>query len=274
MQTSEVLLGFVAQYVFPPGSGQPTLIWLDSVTTLRCARGERHEMDGKDIEKGGTEDGTLAELTRNWCEVDSPWTTYFPAKFGDLGGAGGSTEEGFSSFETRGNVGLSRWRSKGGDSSGNLRVLDKTSPMASGHGQYTDQKAPQSVADDVANTQCEEPCCDPFNSGKYGARSGHFTLPTESWANRSAGLRGLYFNRGGTGVCANLSGCDEWPRKRSTGTAMRIGELRPDLRRASENARPATAPARITEAMKQGMRGTASLPMDAISRRLPGRASG
>lgn len=105
-------------------------------------------------------------------------------------------------------------------------------------------------------------------------RWGHFTLPTESWAHRSAGRRGLYFTHGAGAGRSAIASRGRWPRKRSTGTSMRVDKERPDLRLSSEAPRPSTAPARLTEAMKHGMRGTMSLPRDAVSCRLSRRSNG
>lgn len=77
----------MAQYAFVPGSGQPTLLWLDSVET----GGSTHKQDLKftlddgqcDLDANAT---TFTQLTRELAETSREWSTFFPPKMADIAG--------------------------------------------------------------------------------------------------------------------------------------------------------------------------------------------
>lgn len=251
------------------------------------------------------EPGTLAHLTRDWRGGDTGWTTYFPKKVSELGAGWGSaavaskpadrldisvvqhglydesiatTSENptaaVGSFQLKhGTVGISRTLDE-------LRVPAELVESLGSQGAHRDAYA---LGEEFAfghhgEKVGEHTDLDPIgsnlaNAGHVGSRQ-HFALPTESWANRTSTLRGLYFNHGAGAGRGEVASRDRWPRKRSSGTTMRMDDERPDLRLSSEEPRPSTAPARITEAMKHGMQGTKSFPIDVISCRLSSRSSG
>lgn len=241
---------------------------------------------------------------RDWRGGDTGWTTYFPKKVSELGAGWDSAavvskvadrldvpvlqhelhDESIAATSTIPSVTVGSSLPKNG-SVGIPETLDgprfpaepverlglqTAQEIALRGGAYS--RAEAFVSGHRDQTVDEHTDLDPvddqsMSAGHVGLRQ-HFTLPTESWANRSSGQRGLYFNHGAGASREASASRDRWPRKRSSGTTMRVDDDRPDLRLFSEYPRPSTAPARITEAMKHGMQATQSIPMDAICCRL------
>lgn len=275
IQTDEILLKVVAQFIFRPGSGQPTLLWLDSVHTVRST----NQYD--DHTSVGIVDpqGEFMQFTRELGEgsTSRSWTTFFPPKIADItsgrgslgvvAGAclsaesqrseflrkkleGGSFEQAGMAFNgvTRGPPceinGL-----VDGQQRGILRGEDKSLPENG-----CAPAAPNEVRDGVMvlvgdpdeqggdKIIPKDDKRDDRIRGKNGSAGNlqreHFTLPTEAWAHRSTVGRGLYFSRtGGAGGYGDRPLTEQWPRKRSTGTTMRPDGPwnRMDLRSAAEN---------------------------------------
>lgn len=260
-QTGEIILDVVAQFVFRPGSGQPTLLWLDSVHTVRSAQ---HFGDQTPREKVDPNNEFL-QLTRDLEEGKSgrPWTTFFPPKIGDLVSGGvslGKTEAGLSAESQRSEFLRRRnersvkteagsreeSREENGFNAGESGIVPIVVPIVSAKAnEATDgmfHPAGGMAEQDGSNgiSGVEQVGRVRNNDGPNGGyeRGEGFTLPTESWAHRSAGRRGLYFSRtGGRGVDADQTPNERWPRKRSTGTTMRrdCRRDRLDLRSAVEN---------------------------------------
>ena len=269
-QTGEIILEVVAQFIFRPGSGQPTLLWLDSVHTLRSTQQSGNTTPAEIVDP----DGEFLRLTRDLGETKSgrSWTTFFPPKIGDL--VSGSGSLGFAEAGLSGESNQSRSeyiRSRTGRSveagmepraesnvtegeSSAAPVAPSDANEAAGEVSCSADGTREAVADDGISG-VEEVGRVRNNGGPDGGyqRGLHFTLPTESWARRSAGRRGLYLSRtGGGGAPADQSLHEEWPRKRSTGTTMRrdCRRERLDLRSAAENALPWASPS--TQAAKRG----------------------
>lgn len=296
-QTEEVLLRVVAQYIFLPGSGQPTLLWLDSVETLSST-----QQDDPTTEDEAEADGNEAfmQLTRELGEVSRGWTTFFPPKMGDLtdGGSimgGGlslslNPRAGCSARETNGSLQvdvsskggsrLSRYPAAIGLTDGSTVGTTAATPLSPEERQSVGDVheaedgflAIDRISDKgVITGEKEVDLTAPSAGRAAGDRRGHFTLPTESWARRSAGWRGLYFSGGGGDGGAERPSSEQWPRRRSTGTTMRRDGRRPDLRSASETRRPWTAPARVLEEAGDGAQeGNWGVKDGVISRRLAG----
>lgn len=288
----------VAQFAFRPGSGQPTLLWLESATTLHSTHPQLiPDGSGNDLEHGG-------DQTRKWGEEDTRWTTYFPMKLCELGAAAipsavasglvdrlaasmsGNGLRDASHAETTGPTAPEqlassvKYASTGTPSAIDDRCVPGESMDSAGLQGVPLTQTSEGVAGDEFSPGQEEGehahsvAGHSGDAGHAAVSHRHYALPTESWATRFAGLRGLYFTHGAGAGRGALASRDRWPRKRSTGTTMRIDDERPDLRRSSESPRPSTAPARISEPMKHGMQGTRSFPMDAISCRLSSRSNG
>lgn len=280
-QTGEVILDVVAQFVFRPGSGQPTLLWLDSVHTARSTQQLDDHTPGELVDPNSE----FVQLTHDGGEGRSgrSWTTFFPPKIGDL--VGGAESLGLAGAEV----------SSAGQRSELLRtrterfVLAKKKSRAENNNATEESSTVPAVstvptfpAD--ANEAAGGTCSPAVGMGEQGGTHGisedeetvvghvrnndsndcgyqrgrHFNLPTESWAHRSAGRRGLYFCRaGGVGASGGQSLNEQWLRKRSTGTTMRrdCSRERLDLRSAAENQRPWTPP--LTHTTKRG----AGLPL-------------
>lgn len=81
-QTDEVILRVVAQYVFVPGNGQPTLLWLDSVET-GVSSTQRTGLIADD-ESDLDANGSFMQLTPELVETNRSWTTFFPPKMADI----------------------------------------------------------------------------------------------------------------------------------------------------------------------------------------------
>lgn len=258
----------MAQFVFRPGSGQPTLLWLDAVHTVRSTQQLGDNTAAEIIDP----DGEFLQLTRDLGEGKSgrSWTTFFPPKIGDLVSGGeslGFAEAGLTGDSQRPEFLRSR--------TGRSVVAVETEPREENN-VTAEESSAVSIVPANANEAAGEISCPAAGMGEQGSRNGisgdeevgrvknnddpdggyqrdrHFTLPTESWAHRSAGRRGLYLSRTGrVGAHADQSLNEQWPRKRSTGTTMRrdCRRERLDLRSAAENARPWTSP--LTQAAKR-----------------------
>lgn len=224
------------------------------------------------------------QLTHELGEISRSWTTFFPPKVADLtGGASLSGRAGVNlsaesrrpdfisnkmgcSFAVEINAKTHTLHASAGTcgetnaSDGTLRdrcdaenndvpdardaANDGGIGVAGGMGNQGVNATPAGEEEGRLAVYNDEP-----SNGYYPARGnqrGNFTLPTESWAYRSAESRGHYFTlTGDEGGRAERSLNERWPRKRSTGTTMRTGDCRnrSDLRSASENRRPWTSPA-------------------------------
>lgn len=256
-QTGEVVLEVVAQFVFRPGSGQPTLVWLDSVQTVRSTQLSADHTPEAIVDT----DGEFVQLTQDLdLEGHSgrSWTTFFPPKIGDLTNGGGSlglTEAGRSSESQRSNVSpyrTERFFKSEMDSGlennitaeesgavplapvGPANVNESKQGVLTPAGGMGEGGGDNGIAGDDKLGHVRK------NDGPDGGsdRGRNFTLPTESWAHRSAGPRGHYLSgTGGVGARADRSLHEKWPRKRSTGTTMRRDCIRGrlDLRNAAEH---------------------------------------
>lgn len=252
----------MAQFIFKPGSGQPTLLWLDTVRTVRSTQQLGDHTPGEI----GDPTSEFFQLTHDLGQGISgrSWTTFFPPKVADLmsgGGSPGLTEQGRAVGSRRSAV----FR----------RTVDEHSLMAGGGAREENNVSaeeisiaaivpttPANATDAKSGTHTPADAMGEKN-GSTGVseeeevgrvRNNDINLPTESWAHRSAGRRGLYCSRtgGAGGRYADQSLNKQWPRKRSTGTTMRrdCNRGRLDLRNAAENQRPWTSP--LTQATQTG----------------------
>lgn len=297
----------MAQLAFRAGSGQPTLLWLDSVVTLRST--QQADPAKHDEREDINADQAFMQLTHELGEVDHDWSTYFPPKIGDLVGVTATAARGTIIEKARdgitgaGSMPLIGSLKGGKTVRARPRALDGNTPSMPGAGMDDDERSsfapPNHRGEEIsANVGALLPADDSDDKlvkgegnvlregnenvsntvGILGNRE-HFALPTESWAYRSAGWRGLYFSGegrgqgGGGGAGGGRRGerpsSEQWPRKRSTGTTMRGDDRRPDLRQASEAARPWTAPARLFSGWS-----AADDSLGTINRNLTTRASG
>lgn len=242
----------MAQFVFRPRSGQPTLLWLDSVRTARSTQlfGDHDHAPGTIADPNGE----FLQLARDLEEREPArsWTTFFPPKIGDLVGGGGSlglAEAGGLSAESQRSEILRKQNERSFKTDMESRqehnatveegtivpadaneATDGPFTSAGGAGEQGDDNGSGEEVGHVRNNDSPD--------GGYNQRGGRFTLPTESWAQRSAGRRGLYYSgTGGVGARADQSLNEQWPRKRSTGSTMRrdCRRDRLDLRSAAEN---------------------------------------
>lgn len=306
-QTGEVLLRVVAQFAFRPGCGQPTLLWLDSVSTLRSTQKQVRGTDDATVD----ENGAFMQLTTELGEANRGWTTFFPPKLADLTGGASSSAAGTGVSVSVGQRasssihGTDALATREQISSGLLGSITGAVPFPAAAGGQAEEPARGTAPTVVpAMDKGGEELSAPYdaaislfhNSGTIGdggsipgakagtsnARSAgragqrqHFTLSTESWARRSAGWRGLYFVRERGDGRAERPSSEQWPRKKSTGTTMRSDGRRPGLRTASEAQRPWTAEARVSEGMETRARGAeGDRVCGAISRHLASRANG
>lgn len=252
----------MAQFIFKPGSGQPTLLWLDSVQTVGSTQQLGDRTPGEVVDPASE----FLKLTRGLGEEKSgrSWTTFFPPKIVDLNRGGGSlglAAESVPSAESQ----RQRFCSTNRSCKAEMESRETSNLVAGESGNV--QAMPAVPADATEGTdEIFSPVCGTSEQvGSDGISGGeevghvrnngldgghkwgrHFTLPTESWAHRSAGRRGLYFSgtAGGLGARTDQSLTEQWPRKRSTGTTMRrdCRRERLDLRSAAENQRPWTSP--------------------------------
>lgn len=296
----------LAQYAFRPGSGQPTLLWLDSVTTQRsCGTSVRSLSQRTAINETGIEDkssvflhGQLREETNN-----RSWTTFFPPKLSELASSGSVKLAGHSALQQYG-------EQNGSYQTTSSSFYEKSSKLASkalyasASALLATSMASQAQANPlehrilnagfVTETERSEDDnhhqsglevdstieMDALRQRVCGQHRQNFTLPTESWAIRSSGWRGLYFSGVGGGTRGGKRAVmrERWPRKRSTGTTMRIDDRRPDLRSAfSSDVRwPWTGlPSQPSKKGPGGGTTTGVLGLGgAVNRRLAGKASG
>lgn len=245
----------LAQYAFRPGSGQPTLLWLDSVTTQGSAAPSVQSLSQRiAVDEKGTDDKSQGQLDQLREETnDRSWTTFFPPKLSELvsGGsvklAGRSTRQNGSSFNEK---------------SSNLA---SKALHASVSGSQPQAKRPMNGDDDHHQRGLEGGSIIEIDALRRRACGPHrqtFTLPTESWAIRSSGCRGLYFSGGKRGAMS-----ERWPRKRSTGTTMRIDDRRPDLRSDFSSDGPWPWTRLPSQPSKKE-------PEDGVSRRVANKANG
>lgn len=306
----------VAQFAFKPGGGQPTLLWLDNVHTVRSTQLlSEHTPDKAAVDPNSE----FMQLTRDLGEgsASRSWTTFFPPKMEEINRGGGSSglllpgtslsaESLRSEFFRRrgvnsklsceagttvGSVGARKQSADGAErfdeQTQNPEWREQEQQAATGGQAGTFPATAARVAtacrlltngavpaDDNRVLELEEhrrreEGDDYYHNDSGGDDPDHlagyqqqqrggrrFTLPTESWARRSAGSRGHYFSgtgepgagagaAAGTEEHADQSPQVRWPRKRSTGTSMRLdGPGRLDLRSAAENQRqrPRTSP--------------------------------
>ena len=279
----------VAQYAFRPGSGQPTLLWLDSVTCQH--REQLPQRSAQEGDGGGTSRShSPADLTHGLRqEIERPWSTFFPPKLSDLasGGSAASFLAGRPVSRCRQDdssqiIGRSLYGESSRPASKALHasaptLLATETPLLQTEtrplelGLIPDSEAPWEAADDHQKSDGWAGGVTVDHAfGRAGGQCQHFSLPTESWAYRSSGERGLYFSGRGERLPT-----ERWPRRRSTGTTMRIDGRRPDLRTVSETQRPWTVPFQVGHRPEDGAAGTGFAGASgAINRPIASRASG
>lgn len=267
-QTEETIMRVSVQYVFRPGTGRPTLFWLDSVRTLLSTEGDdRNEEGGEEA----AEEEEFVQLTRELREPSRDWTTFFPPKMFDIasgGSAGGANMPAWQRSCNSSRVAIAiPFPAEDGipQDPSDFFPGTATFPLVNDHveAQPTQDSVPVPLPpehDVVVKTPSDEWGSEygtkaeeggssrPNKAGLLmqraelaGGQRQRFALPTSSWARRSDGWRGLYSSRGWGSGCPDRPATERWPRKRSTGTMMRLDGRRPDLRHAFEERRPSTA---------------------------------
>lgn len=76
----------MAQYAFVPGSGQPTLLWLDSVETGGSTHKQDVNLTLHDYQCNLDANAAFTQLTRELAETSREWSTFFPPKMADIAG--------------------------------------------------------------------------------------------------------------------------------------------------------------------------------------------
>lgn len=246
---------------------------MELVSTLRSTQHTRRPYN--DAKEGVDE--FFLQLTLELREMGRSWTTFFPPKLSELasgGLAGGTGSSESQRFGGSVQITDTSVQQVGANSKTTSKLLFGTSVLGeeqSGgvvpealptedhrtrnifstlHVAAEDVVASNRVnrLDSTSNPAVEEEAGPTEHSpGRVSGRREHFTLPTESWAHRSAGWRGFYYAGLGDDGRAERPTSEQWPRKRSTGTTMRLDGRRPDLRHSPEAQRPWTAPGRVLE---------------------------
>lgn len=82
----------MAQFAFSPGSGQPTLLWLDSVHTVRSTNNQCDDQSSVDHDILDPH-SEFIQLTRELGEgsTSRSWTTFFPPKLAEIASGGGGS---------------------------------------------------------------------------------------------------------------------------------------------------------------------------------------
>lgn len=274
VQTGEILLTVVAQFVFRPGTGQPTLLWLDSVRTVNS---KQQLSDHAWVDFDDDPNSKFMRLTQELGEGHRSWTTFFPPKIGDIvsgrTGTSGILGASLSGGSTRSDHPHNKRttsaspaicyrsdevspRNNSGESNLYCVALDETRDGVFGAAATAGMG--ECGGGVVARDQGPEGKPHYYGfcpAGRYrhngDAHKENFTLPTEAWVHRSDRPRrdrSSSSEAKGEGT-EEQSMKEQWTRKRSTGTTMRTTIWRDGFRNRSEylrsvadHQRPRTCP--------------------------------